>query len=164
MTDVGGRPSVYSEEVAEEICKRHANGESLRQITRDPRMPADSTVRLWIVNNRNGFSARYAKAREAMYERWAEEIVEIADDATNDWMQREEAVVLNSEHVNRSRLRVDTRKWLLSKLMPKQYGDKHEVTGKDGGPIEMKHSGASDEDRIRALELLLAKRQAKEAE
>jgi hypothetical protein len=47
--------------------------------------------------------------------------------------------VLDHEHVQRSRLRVDARKWLLSKLLPKQYGDRVEVTGKDGGPLEHHH-------------------------
>ncbi len=62
--------------------------------------------------------------------KWAEEIVDIADDATNDWMERRNeeggvsAVVADHEHISRSKLRVDSRKWIASKLLPKVYGDK----------------------------------------
>jgi hypothetical protein len=65
-----------------------------------------------------------------MLDRWAEEIVEIADDATNDWMDRKSGehtiAVADTEHINRSRLRIDTRKWLMSKLAPKRYGERVE--------------------------------------
>ena len=62
-----------------------------------------------------------------MVERYAEEIIEIADDAKNDWMEREGFKTLNQEHIQRSRVRIDTRKWLMAKLMPKKYGDRVEV-------------------------------------
>ena len=70
----------------------------------------------------------YARAREDQQEHWADEIVEIADDATNDWVKRqtrsgEIETLVNSDNINRSRLRVDTRKWLMAKLMPRKYGD-----------------------------------------
>lgn len=86
------------------------------------------------------FTKHYVLAREALLEHWAEEISEIADDGSNDWIQREHEsgrveVILNAEHVNRSRLRVDTRKWLLSKLSPKKYGDKIEL----GGEVQHSH-------------------------
>jgi hypothetical protein len=87
------------------------------------------------------FSANYARAREIGYEHWADESVEIADNASNDWMERarkdgEIETVLNREHVSRSELRINTRKWMLSKLLPKKFGDRVELTGKGGGPIE----------------------------
>jgi hypothetical protein len=76
------------------------------------------------------FREQYAKAREALLEHWAEEITEIADDGSNDWMERSEkkggGYEANGEHIQRSRLRVDTRKWLLSKLAAKKYGDRVE--------------------------------------
>jgi len=74
-------------------------------------------------------------------EAWADEIVEIADDGSNDWMQRRlkdgsDETVMDHEHVSRSRLRVDTKKWLLSKLAAKTYGDKVQHTGAGGdGPV-----------------------------
>lgn len=137
-----GRPTEYSAEIAGEILARLAEGESLREICREDQFPAESTVRLWAVSDRDGFSAHYTRAREAQLDRWAEEIVEIADDATNDWVERQRKdgsseTVTDQEHINRSRLRVDTRKWLMSKLAPKKYGDKvtQEHTGPNGGPV-----------------------------
>jgi hypothetical protein len=90
-------------------------------------MPAESTVRLWVLDDVEGFAALYARARLVGYHTIADDIVDIADNPEND-----------AASVNRDRLKVDTRKWLLSKALPKIYGDKltAEVTGKDGGPIE----------------------------
>lgn len=134
MTSKIGRPSAYSEELAVEICERMASGESLREICRDEHMPARSTVFLWIAHNKNGFSDRYAKAFEARMYYHADELLDIADDGSNDWMERNgddgnPAYVTNGENIQRSRLRVDTRKWLMSKLLP-QYKDKQEDTDK----------------------------------
>ena len=94
-------------------------------------MPPESTVRLWVLDNREGFAARYARARDLLLEHWADETIEIADDGSNDWMTRNEVDVANSDHISRSRLRVDQRKWLLSKLKPERYGDKLQVGGAD---------------------------------
>lgn len=115
-----------------------AEGESLREICRTKGYPAESTVRLWAVTDRDGFAAFYARAREAQVDRWAEEIVEIADDASNDWMERKNgdgttSKVPDQENINRSRLRVDTRKWLMSKIAPKKYGEK--ITQEHTGPL-----------------------------
>jgi hypothetical protein len=71
--------------------------------------------------------------------RWADEISDIADHKRDDYVMNEEGkMVLDMEAVARSRLRIDTRKWLLSKVLPKVYGERiiTEITGKDGGPIE----------------------------
>jgi hypothetical protein len=85
--------------------------------------------------NEHGCYAQYARAREALAEHWADEILEIADDATNDWMGRQRRdgvteIVLNRDHVERSKQRIDARKWLLSKALPKVYGDRQSVEGK----------------------------------
>lgn len=137
-----GRPTSYTVEVAAEICARLAEGKSLREVCRADDMPAESTVRLWALEDREGFSAQYARAREIGYQSMADELMEIADDGRNDWQLRmgedgEGIPVLNSEHVQRSRLRVDTRKWMLSKVLPKLYGDKveHKVGGDAENPI-----------------------------
>jgi hypothetical protein len=93
-------------------------------------MPAESTVRGWALDDREGFSAQYTRARELGYLAMADELLEVADDGKNDWMERRgdgdenPSWVLNGEHVQRSRLRVDTRKWMLSKALPKIFGDK----------------------------------------
>ena len=65
----------------------------------------------------------YARAKELQIEHWADDLLEISDDASNDWMQREGRVELNIEHIQRSRLRTDNRKWLIAKLRPEKYGD-----------------------------------------
>lgn len=142
---MAGRPSVYTEAIAAEICARLSAGETLRQICRSEHMPDERTVRGWVLDDREGFSPRYARAREMQFEAWADEITEISDDGTNDWMERESKdgssqTVLNGEHVQRSRLRVDSRKWLLSKLKPERYGDKLQHSGPGGGPVQHAHS------------------------
>ncbi len=136
--------SRYTEALADEICDRLAGGEGLIAICRDAHMPSEACVRLWVKDDREGFAARYAQAREVQYGRMADEILEVADDGMNDWMKREDpenpGYSLNGEHVTRSRLRVDSRKWLLSKLLPKQFADKidHTMAAPDGGPVIFK--------------------------
>lgn len=133
-----GRPSSYSPEVADTICARLAAGESLRGICRDDDMPDAATVFRWLASNDDrytGFREQYARAREIQADALVDEILEISDDARNDWMERNNSDgqnigwQLNGEHVQRSRLRVDSRKWFASKVAPKKYGDRIEHTG-----------------------------------
>ena len=135
--------SKFDRKTADEILRRLAEGETLRAVCRDDEMPPESTVRRWALDDVDGFSAQYARAREIGYHSMADEILEISDDGTNDWMRRngqdqEVSWQANGEHIQRSRLRVDSRKWLVSKALPKVYGDKviNEHSGPDGGPIE----------------------------
>lgn len=137
-----GRPSVYTPELAAEICDRLSDGQTLREICRDDHMPTEAAVRQWAIADREGFSSQYDAARLKGYARMADELIEIADDGTNDWVERQNKdgstyTAVDSEHIQRSRLRVDTRKWLLSKALPKVYGDKvtQEIQGPDGGPV-----------------------------
>ncbi len=65
----------------------------------------------------------------------ADEVLEVADDRAQDWIKTENGDVFNGDHYQRSRLMVDTRKWLLSKALPKIYGDKLELGGANGGPL-----------------------------
>jgi hypothetical protein len=138
------RSSEYTPEIAAEICSRLAQGNSLRTICEADDMPAASTVFLWLGQQKD-FSEQYARAREQQAEALAEEILEIADDAHNDWMERKHgdsvSWVENGEAIQRSKLRVDSRKWLMSKMAPKKYGDKitQENTGPDGGAIKHVH-------------------------
>lgn len=146
MTSKAGRPSSYTKEIADEIVSRMADGQTLRQICRDEHMPPASTVRGWVVDDREGFSERYVRARNMCVESWADDLIEIGDDARNDWMQRnggedDQSWTVNGEHISRSKLRSDNRKWLLSKLKPERYGDKVQHTGGDGeGAIEHRHN------------------------
>jgi len=112
------------------------------------------------------FSQQYAKAREDQFEHWAEEIIEIADDGSNDWIARESESgridkVPDSEHINRSRLRVDTRKWLLSKLASKRFGDRisTELSAPGGGPIQVENVTESEIGRRIAFALAQGFRQ-----
>lgn len=125
-----GRPSIYSEKLADRICEELASGRSLLQICKDESFPHESTVRAWALDNRQGFYTKYARARDIGIEVMADELVEIAD--TKDVMGR-------YDNVERSKLRVDTRKWLLSKIVPKKYGDKTTtaITDGEGGPLKV---------------------------
>lgn len=135
-----GRPSIFTPDLAARICGRIAAGESVRTITRDDDMPDEWTVYRWVNEDREGFAADYRQARIAQAERLADELMDIADDGTNDYVEREtesgKKVAFDGEHYMRSRLRVDTRKWYLSKVLPKIYGDKVQHTGDGGGPIK----------------------------
>lgn len=145
-----GRPSIYTVELADEILRRLAAGHTLREICRSEGMPDESTVREWS-RLRPEFSPRYAQAREDGYNVMAEEVLSIADDGTNDWMERQRKdgsveTVLNGEHVQRSRLRFDARRWLLSKALPKIYGDRLEHVGAGGGPLQVQVLKFSEDD------------------
>ncbi len=136
------RPTLFSEELAAEICARIADGQSVREIARADDMPAMSSIFLWLTKHER-FSEQYAKAFGARTMYLADELLDIADDGTNDWVERKNAegeitYQVNGEAIQRSRLRVDTRKWILSKLVPKKYGNKvtAEITGADGGPVQ----------------------------
>lgn len=141
-----GRPSSYTAELALVICERLVEGESLRAICREEGMPSQSMVFRWLEAN-EAFREQYARAREMQADTFADELTEISDDARNDWMERHgekgedgepvKGWQVNGEHIQRSRLRIDTRKWIASKLKPKKYGDKLGLGAADGlGPIQ----------------------------
>jgi hypothetical protein len=109
-------PVPYSDEVGDAICDRLRDGETLNAICKSEDMPTESTVRLWASED-TPFAAKYARARELGYQKMADDLVDIADESGDP---------------NRNRLRVDTRKWLLSKALPKIYGDRLEVDAKAG--------------------------------
>ena len=122
-----GRPSLFTPALAKRICERLAEGETLRSICRDDDMPSAPTVCRWALEE--PFAEQYARAREIGYTLMADGLLEIADDTSDDTIVTEGTKRPNSEWINRSRLRVDTRKWLLSKCLPKIYGDKLALEG-----------------------------------
>lgn len=134
------RQSDFTQEIANTICERLAGGESLRGICRDESMPAASTVFLWLALNQS-FSEQYAHAREAQADALVDECLEIADDGSNDWIERNDpknaGYEANGEHIQRSRLRVDARKWFASKVAPKKYGDKLNIAGDAENPVQV---------------------------
>lgn len=156
---------LYTPEIAAEICELLAKGKSLRLVCALPLMPSTFTVHSWVVNDYQGFASQYARAREAGYKLMADEIMEISDDGTNDYPILEngsgDIVILNkpdTEHISRSKLRVDTRKWLLSKMLPKVYGDKvsTEITGADGGPIQVVDKSTAAKQLLAVFNTVLA--------
>ena len=132
--------TTFRQETADTICEAVADGKTITEICSMDGMPARSTVFKWLAEI-EGFSDQYARAKETQMDRMADELLEIADDATNDWMKRrqgdDEIDVANQEHIQRSRLRVDTRKWLMSKLAPKKYGDKQQISGDPDSPLKI---------------------------
>jgi CHASE1-domain containing sensor protein len=114
-------------------------GQSLNEICKLPQYPTKTTVFTWLHNN-STFLDQYRHAREVQQESHLDEMLEIADDASNDWMERTGSAgeskgwQLNGEHVNRSKLRIDARKWIMERMAPKQFGNKQQVdhTSSDG--------------------------------
>ena len=100
-------------------------------------MPGESAVRFWVLDDLNGFAAKYARARAVGYERMAEEIVAIADTpmiGTKSVSKATGLEITEGDMIEHRRLQVDTRKWMLAKMLPKVYGDKQQI----------EHSGAVD--------------------
>lgn len=149
-----GRPSTYTPEIAAAVCARLALGETLRSICRDEDMPPESTVRLWALDDVQGFAAQYARARDLGLDAMAEQCIEIADEAeTTQKVGRDGEtmeVVFDSTAVARNRLRLDARKWLLSKMAPKRYGDKLE-TVLSGGVTVRKAAADMTDDELAAI-------------
>ena len=127
-----GRKTEYNEEIAETICYLIAtSSKGLNTICREAEnLPSASTVYKWLSEQKE-FSERYARAREMQADLMADEILEISDDTSKDTYYTDSGAHANSEWISRSRLRVDSRKWLMSKLSPKKYGDKLDLTSKD---------------------------------
>lgn len=132
------RPSEFSQETADRICGQLIEGKSLRTICVADEMPSASTVCRWLAQF-PAFREQYAHAREAQADTLTDEMLDIADDGTNDWMEKKNTqgdvtgVEYNGDAVQRSRLRIDTRKWYASKLAPKKYGDKLDISTPAGG-------------------------------
>lgn len=139
-----GRPTDYTQDLADRICAQLSDGVSLRTVCLADDMPSKTSVFRWL-RIYDEFRDQYEKAKAEAADFFADEIVEIADDGTNDYMEKlvEEGKAphyqYNGEHVQRSRLRVDARKWIASKLKPKKYGDKitNEHVGHDGGAVKV---------------------------
>ncbi len=132
-----GRPTKYSESLADEICCLISQGDSIRQICLLERMPYESTIYRWLIKHKS-FCEKYARAKEAQMEKFNEDILDIADDSRNDWIEKEDKrtgkkfIALNEEHIARSKIRIEARKWLMGKHKPNKYGDK----------VALQHSGS----------------------
>ena len=118
----GGQITVHSPDLAAEICRRVSNGETLQEVCRTPGMPPASTVRWWYLHDLEGFAALYAQARQSQVEAWADDLVAISEDRDSE--------------PNDRRVRIDTKRWLMSKLVPKKYGDRIVHAGDQDAPIQ----------------------------
>lgn len=119
-----GRPSSYTQEKADLICELLAEGKSLRSVLRDnPDLPDMKTIFKWM-REHEIFLQQYARAKQEAADAMAEEILEIADDDSKDKVEGKSDMGV----IMRSRVRIDTRKWLMSKMKPKKYGDKLDLT------------------------------------
>jgi hypothetical protein len=123
-----GRPTDYTPDFGELICRRMIKPESIQSICRDPEMPAESTIYLWRLRHAE-FSEMYARAREVQGHRYADEALEIADEVEPE-----------AEAIQKAKLQVDLRKWMAARLAPRDFGDKVALTGGDGGAIRTESS------------------------
>jgi hypothetical protein len=140
MSGKGGRHSEFSAEIADLICERIADGESLRAICGDPEMPGKATVFRWLAENAT-FRDQYARAREAQADGEVDEIVDIADGEDGDG------------DVQRDRLRVDARKWRAAKMAPKKYGDSSTINHR--GAVGVFDPAKHSTDELRTLLAIL---------
>lgn len=115
-----GRPSTYTEERAALVCEHLVEGLSLRQACRLEGMPSRDTVRRWL-RDKPEFRADYAMACQFRTDALCDEIIEIADDSSNDWLMSRNGPVCNTENIQRAKLQIDIRKWLIVRLAPKKY-------------------------------------------
>lgn len=129
------RPSEYTQDLADKLCHELALGKSMRTVCKPDEMPDMSTVFRWLRSNEE-FCKQYVRAKEESADAMSEDALDIADNSEHDFIKVGKGKPkYNREAVERSKLRVDTRKWLMSKMKPKKYGDKVDVTS-DGKAIK----------------------------
>jgi hypothetical protein len=148
-----GRPTLYCTEIAEAICALLMEGKTLRQIEEEPGMPSRKTIIEWIAKHES-FRNHYVRAREVQALLDEDEIATIADDSSEDFHEvtgedGKKRLVFNKQHVERSKLRVDTRKWLMSKRQPKRYGDKLDLN--HSGDLNITERMQEGRERLRAF-------------
>lgn len=144
----------YTKELGEEICQRIANGASGVQVCRDLEMPDWPTIARWR-RTKQDFSKSYDDACKLRAEYWGDEIIDIADDATNDFMDAQRGKQLyrafDREHFERSRLRMQGRQWVVARLLRDLYGDTKTVElSTPKGPL-----GIKAETRVELIDSIL---------
>ncbi len=136
MRVVGGRTEVQADQRHlverhwEEILRRLREGETLTGICRTPEFPTAGAVRYWVTKD-DAWHSAYARAREVGYQGMADQLVDIADNSSKETWSRDQ-------------MRLTTRQWLLSKALPRMYGDRVQVEGGDGGPIKVSFVASED--------------------
>src|ERR1035437_8338550 len=130
--------SEYTQEVATSFCELISNGMSMRSACQEPGIPAPKTIFQWLRDHPE-FNKQYELAAQERAESMREDIIDIADDGRNDYMERRLRNgtlkdVLNGEAIQRSKLRGETRQWMMARMKPRKYGDRLDVTS-DGKPL-----------------------------
>ena len=145
-----GRHCEFNQSIADDICQELIGGKSLRKICTTDGFPVISTVFKWI-HRYPEFEKQYVRARELQAEYFLEEIIEISDDGSNDTITKDGKECINSEWVQRSRLRVDSRKWAMSKMAPKRFGESKTIKGDKENPLVMQGIPDLTPDQLKAL-------------
>lgn len=155
-----GRPSKYTPEIAQSIIEQLSDGIALRVICRQENMPAWRTVYHWLDQDKE-LLAHVTRARALGYEAIAEHCLDIADDSTKDYTESDKGKAFNSEHVQRSKLRVETRMKLLACWASSKYGPKVQVDASLTQTTDL--SKLSDAELGQVQAILLAASERKQA-
>ena len=158
----GGRPSTYSQEIAELLCVRLGQGESLKKICSEEGMPCQSVVYVWL-HRHPEFVEMYTRAREEQAETHADEIVSIADEtpAVKEVRDKDGNVIditLDSAFIQWQRQRIESRKWNAAKQRPRKYGDRVTHAGDDENPVVVENNHNVFGELLKAIKM---ERQAK---
>jgi hypothetical protein len=134
--------SIYTEKLGMEICDAIAEGRKMVDICLSQGMPAKHVIRKWVFDGKHeAFAEQYFRAKRAAAEMYVEEILDIADESSGDIYIDPDTkkVRFDGENVARSRLRIDSRKWLASKLLRSIYGEGHanQIGDSDAKPVEV---------------------------
>jgi hypothetical protein len=136
-----GRPQVYNDMIGAYICREITKGRTITSICKDKDVPSLPTVFSWLnklhPSFKEDFFKSYVMAREIQAEVLADEIKDIADDGKNDTYEivnskGQKEVRTDYDHIKRSALRVESRKWLAAHLLPRKFSDRVELTGAGG--------------------------------
>lgn len=145
--NLGGRPTLYTDDIADKLCESIAMGASMVKACEVEGMPAPRTVYKWL-REKPEFLQNYEHAKEDQADLFAEEVVEISDNKDGDYVEIDGEMRVVPENIQRSRLRVDARKWTASKFKTKRYGDKiqQEITAPEGVVFNMSYGGKNNGD------------------
>lgn len=160
-----GRPSSYTRELADAILHSIAvDAMSLRHACATHDVPP-GTFCGWVVDDVDGLSERYRRARRIKAHSRLDEMFEIADNTADDFIFEDGKLVMNREAIQRSQLRVATRQWALARELRDEFGEKVELTGKGGGAIVVAKVDLSEmtDEQLDALERLRAQMAGKPA-
>lgn len=144
-------PSHFDCEIFDEICRRIRGGDGLLAICRDMAFHRQRFYEWLDISERSdcptcmvGLSDNYTRACIARADAFQEELIDIADDANHDIVTDDNGrTVINWEVVQRSKLKIDTRKWIMGRMKPKKYGEIRADTDSDQNTLII-HGGLPD--------------------